>query len=258
MASTNSDSRNIRQYKVPTSVFMRVFDLNRLEFTGSDQMGWREFYAQLETFGSVTRSTKVNKKTINIMARHSRRKGQNWCPTSFNFVAKMPIDRKSSEVIFRLLTCNLDKCDCRKLDFHCTKICLFHVCHFKGLAKEYNHLGRCFCRTLTRKNSWTRTFNSIPLSLTTRPATTLELGQQFLQVILASFLATTLTSKYLAIFSFRLLSCCVITVPVKNRAAANQRTWIPVAVSATAFMFCAEKNVAARHVQLLTLVEIKS
>lgn len=118
MASTSSDSRDIRQYKVPTSVFKRVFDLSRLEFKGSEQLGWRKFYEEFKPFEAVTRTSKVNKKTINFMARHSRRKGKKWCQTSFNFVARIPIDPNSSEVIFRLLTCNLDKCNCRKLSFY--------------------------------------------------------------------------------------------------------------------------------------------
>lgn len=72
-------------------------------------------HLDLGPFEMQTRTCRPNKTTINIMGKHSRRKGREWCKASFNFSAKLPIDRNSAEVIFRMSTSKMDLCVCGEL-----------------------------------------------------------------------------------------------------------------------------------------------
>lgn len=90
MASKSSDSRVVSDHKVPTSVLEKIFDFDNVTFKGDDQLAWRQFYSSLGPIKVVTRSNKPNKKAINILGKHTRRKGRKWCRTSYNFVGKLP------------------------------------------------------------------------------------------------------------------------------------------------------------------------
>lgn len=101
-----------RQYLVSTGVFSELFNLSGGYFEQGQQSGWRQFYSRLEGKKIVTRSNRVNKKSINITGKHCRVQSRAWCPASFNFVAKLPIDRNASDVVFDLSIRNLSLCDC--------------------------------------------------------------------------------------------------------------------------------------------------
>lgn len=117
MATADDD---VRQYVVPADVFKEIYNFDSGKLQGQ-QSGWRKFYSQFD-IKVVTRSNRVNKRSINITGKHSRAEGCDWCPTSYNFNIKLPIDRNASEVTFHLTINHLDRCDCGKIYCNCCTI----------------------------------------------------------------------------------------------------------------------------------------
>lgn len=130
MATLNGRSR---QYSVPTCVFAELFNFAGGYFERGKQTGWRQFYSQLQGPRIVTRSNRVNKKSLNITGKHRKVPSREWCRASFNFTAKLPINSKASDVVFDLLTLNSDLCDCGMFAFCYITKC-FHVVSLDAVA----------------------------------------------------------------------------------------------------------------------------
>lgn len=109
MSLSSSDKR---QYSVPVEVFAELFNFAGGHFERGKQSGWRKFYSQLPGTRVVTRSNRVNKKSLNITGKHRRLPSRGWCRASFNFTAKLPINHEAATIDFDLVPLNLDLCDC--------------------------------------------------------------------------------------------------------------------------------------------------
>lgn len=110
----SSSTKSItRQLIVPAEIFNKIYDHDNNVLIGS-RSDWRDFYSQVEGYNLVTRSSRKNKKTFNIYAKHSKSVLDNWCPANYIFNLKMPEDRHAAQFTFKLKIEDSNKCDCAK------------------------------------------------------------------------------------------------------------------------------------------------